>query len=84
MHDVAEGKLDILARLTMIFSCIDEIETMELNNAETNLPENHQDNCAPPLAKTQPSLPHSPPADTLAASILPPPRPRVGAGDAAL
>ena len=57
MHEVAESELAKLARPTVIFSCIDELKLPELDDAETNLPENHQNNGATPPVNTQLSPP---------------------------
>ena len=56
----------------MLFSRINELEIPELDNAETDPPENHQDNGATPPVNTE---------DTLVASATPPPFPRVEAGN---
>ena len=84
MHEVAEGDLVELTRPTAIFSCIDKLKIPELENAETDPLENHQDNGATSPVNTQTSLPHSPPEDTLVASAALWPFPRVEAVDAAL
>ena len=84
MHKVVEGKLVRLAQPTLLFSCIDNLETPELNYVETEPPENHQDNGATPPVNTQPFPLHSPLEDILVASAAPPPRPRVDASNAAL
>ena len=60
MHEVVESELVKLTRLTVIFFCIDELELPELDDAETNPPENHQDNDATPPVNNQPSPPNSP------------------------
>ena len=52
MHEVAEGKLFKLTRPTVLFSHIDELKLPELDDAETDLPENHQDNGAMPPVNT--------------------------------
>ena len=52
MHEVLEGELDVIARPTVLFSHREEIEITELADAETNLPENHQDNGAAPPVNT--------------------------------
>ena len=59
MHNVEEGKLIKLARLTVIISCINEFEIPELVNSKTNPPENHQDNGATSPVNTQTSPPQS-------------------------
>ena len=86
MHQVAEGELNTIARPAVLFSRIDELEIPGLDDAETNLPENHQDNGATPPVNTQPSPSHSTPEYTSVASTLPPPlpRPRVEAGNSTL
>ena len=61
MHEVAGYYIGTIALPTVIFSRIDDLEIPELNDAETNPPENHQDNGAMPPVNTQPSLSHSPP-----------------------
>ena len=60
MNEVAEGELIELAGPTVLFSCIYELEIPELDNAETNPPENHQDNDTTPPFNTQPYPLHSP------------------------
>ena len=84
MHKVAEGKIDAIAQPKMLFSHIDELEIPELNNADTNSPENHQDNGTTPPVNTQPSLSHSTPEYTSVASSAPLPRPHDESGNAAL
>ena len=84
MHEVAEGDLAELARSTVLFSRINKLEIPELDNAETDPPENHQDNGATLLVNTQSSPPHSPPKDISVASSAPPPRPRVEACNSAI
>ena len=84
MHKVVEGKLVKLAQPTLIFSHIDELEIPELDDAETDPPENHQDNGALPPVNTHPSPLHSPLEDALVAPATPPPHPRVDYGNAAL
>ena len=84
MHKVLEGEIDTIARPTVIFSCIDELEISELDDAETDPPENHKDNGATLPVNTQPFPPHSPPEDTSVASAAPLLHPRVEAGDAAI
>ena len=68
----------------MLFSHTDELEIPELANAETDLPENLQDNDATPPVKTQLSQSHLPPEETSVASAEHPPCPRVKARDATL
>ena len=41
----------------VLFSRIDELKIPELDNADTDPPENHQDNGATPPVNTQPSPP---------------------------
>ena len=84
MNKVGEGKLVEISRSTVIFSCIDELEILELNYDETNPPENPQDNGATPPVNTQPSPPHSTLEDASMTSAVPPPRPRVEAGNTSL
>ena len=60
MHEVSEGELDAIARLTVILSHTDELKILELADAETNPPENHQYNGATPTFNAQPYPPHSP------------------------
>ena len=64
MHEVLEGELDTITRPTVLFSHTDELEIPELTNAETDPPENHQDNGNTPPNNTQPPPLHSPPEDT--------------------
>ena len=59
MHKVAEGKLLEPARPTVLFSRIDELKLLELDDANTDPPENHQDNGATPPFNTQPYPLHS-------------------------
>ena len=40
MHEVAEIELFKIKRLTVLFSCIDKIKLSELDNDETDQPEN--------------------------------------------
>ena len=61
MHEVSEGELDAIARLTVILSHTNELKILELADAETNPPENHQYNGATPTFNAQPYPPHSPP-----------------------
>ena len=84
MHEVAEDEMDTTTRPTVLFSHTDELNIPELADAETDPPENHQDNVATPLVNTEPSPPHSPPKDTSVASAAPLPRPYIEAGNAAL
>ena len=84
MHEVAESKLVKIARPTVLFSRIYELELPELDDAETNPPENHQDNGATPPVNTHPSPPHSLLRDALVSPAAPPLHPRVEAVDAAL
>ena len=60
MHEVAEVDLVKIARSTVMFSRIDEIEIPDLADAKTDLLENHQDNGATPPFNTHPYPPHSP------------------------
>ena len=82
MHEVLEGDINAIAQPTVLFFHTDELNISDLANAETDPPENHQDNDSTPPVNTHPSLPHSPPEDTLVASDKPPPRPCVEARDA--
>ena len=84
MHKVAEGEIFGLARPTVIFSRIDELEIPELNDAETDPPENHQENGATLPVNTWLSPPYSPPEENSVESAATPPSPCVEAGDAAL
>ena len=84
MHEVAEGEIFELARPTVIFSRIEELKIPELDDAETNPPENHQENGVILPVNTQPFPPHSSLEDVSVASAAPPPRPHVEAGNAAL
>ena len=59
MHEVLEGELEAIAQPTMIFYHTDGIKIPELANAETNPPENHQDNGNTPPVNTQGYPPHS-------------------------
>ena len=67
----------------MLLSYTNELKIPELDNAKTNRPENLQDNGATPPVNTEPSLPQSPPEDTLVVSDNPHPCPRIKARDAA-
>ena len=73
MQKVAKGELIELTRPTVIFSRIDELELPDIDDAETDPLENHQDNGASPLVNTHPSTLHSPLEDSSAASAAPPP-----------
>ena len=84
MHKVADSELIKLALPTVLLSCIDEIELLELDGAETDLPENNQDNDTTPPVNNQPSPLHSTLEDASVAPAVPPPRPHVKIGDAAL
>ena len=64
MHEVVEGELVKLARPTVLFCRINELEITEIEDAETGPSENHQDNGATPPFNNQTSLPHPPPEDT--------------------
>ena len=68
----------------MLFSCIDDIEILDLDGYETNPPENHQDKGATPPVNTQLSPLHSPLEDASVAYSVPPTHPRVEAGNATL
>ena len=84
MHEVEEGELVELARPTVLFSRIDELEIPELDDAKTDPPGNHQDNGAASPVNTQPYTKLSPLEDDSVASSAPPPRQHVEAGDDAL
>ena len=84
MHKVAEGELIKIARPTMLFSRMDELKIPELDNDETDPPENHQDNGATLPVNTHPSPLHSPLDDVSLTSAAPSPCPCVEAGNAAL
>ena len=84
MYEVVERELVKLAQPTVIFYRIDKLELPELDDAETDLPENIQDNGATPQVLTQPYTPHSPLEYASVAPAVPPPHPRVEASDAAL
>ena len=84
MHEVAECDIIEFAQSTVISPRIDELEILELNDANTDPPENHQDNDATPTVNTQPSLPHSPMEGTSVSSATPPPHPCIEAGNASL
>ena len=68
MHEVTDGDLVKLAQPTVIFSCIDKLEIIYLDDAKTDPPENHQDNGATLPVNTQTSPPHSPLEDASVAS----------------
>ena len=59
MHEVSEGNVGAIARPTVLFYHTDELKIPELDDAETNPPENLQDNGATPSVNTQISLLHS-------------------------
>ena len=84
MYEFLEGELDVIARLTVLFSRTNELKFTELANSETNLPENHQYNGTTPPVRTQHSPMQSHPEDTSVASDAPSLRPHVEAGNAAL
>ena len=67
MHKVAKGELGDIAGPTVIFSHTNQLEILDLADAKTNLPENHQDNGATPPVNAQPSLPQSLLEDTYVA-----------------
>ena len=68
----------------MLFSCIHELKIPELDDADTDPPKNHQENCATPPVNNHTYPPHSPLEDTLVASTAPLPRPHVEAKNAVL
>ena len=84
MHKASEVDLVKLAQPIVLFYRIDELKIPELDDAETELPENHQDNGATPPVNTQPSPLHSPLEYVLVDSAAPPPIPHVNAGNAYL
>ena len=56
IHKVSEGEIDAIVRPTVLFSHNDKLKIPELVDAETDPPENLQDNGATPPVGTQPSL----------------------------
>ena len=84
MHEVADSKIIKLTRTTVLFYRIDEIKLTELNDAETDPPENLQDNGATLRVLTQPYPLHSPLEDDLVDPAAFLPCPCVKAGNAAL
>ena len=84
IHKVVEAKLVKLAQPTVFFSRMDGPKIIEFDDADNDLPENHQENGATPPVNTQPYSPQSPQEDTLVASAAPPPYSGVEAGNAAL
>ena len=84
MNEVTVRKLVELTEPTVLFSRIDKLELPELDNAETDPQENHQDNGAMPTVDTQPSPSHSTLEDASVAPAVPPPHPCVKAGSATL
>ena len=68
----------------VLLSRTDELKIPNLANAKTDSPGNYQYNGATLPVNTQPSLPYSPLEDTLVASAVPPPRPRVEADNSDL
>ena len=52
MHEVSEGELNVIAWPMVLFSNTDELKILELTDAETNPPENHQDNGNTPPVNT--------------------------------
>ena len=60
IQEVKEGDLVKLSVLTVLLSCIDELELPEIDDDKTYPPENHQDNGATPLVNNQTYMPHSP------------------------
>ena len=83
MQEVAEGDLDATTWPTVLFYHTDELEITELADAETNPPENYQDNGATQMVNTQSPLLHSPPRDNSFASAEFPPRPCIKESEAA-
>ena len=84
MHEVAESELVELTRPTMLFSCINELELPDIDDAETDPEENLQNNGATPQVFTQPSPLHSPLEDALVSPAAPLQYPHVKAGNVAL
>ena len=84
MHEVAESKLIKLAQPTVLLSRIDELKLLEIDDAKTNPPENHQDNGATPPVITKLSLLHSPLENALVSPSMTPPRTLVKARNADL
>ena len=84
MHEVSEGEIDAIDRPAVLLSYTNELKILDLDNAETDPPENLQDNSATSPVNTQPSPLHSTPEDTLVASAGPPPCPCIEAIEAAL
>ena len=64
----------------MLLSCINKLEITELDNAEIDSPENHQDNGVTLPVNNQKSPPHFPLENSLVASAAPPPHLHVEAG----
>ena len=84
MHKVAEGEIEAITRPTVLFYHTEKLEISDISYAETDPPENHQNNGATPPVNTQPYPPHLPPEDTSSASYKPLPCPRFEARDAKL
>ena len=60
MQEVSEGEIGAIIQPTVIFTHTNEIEVLELADAETNPTKNLQDNGATPPFGPHPSLPYSP------------------------
>ena len=84
MNEAAESKLVEITQPTVLFSRIDKLELREINYAETNPTENHQENGDTPPVNTQPYPPHSPLEDASVSPAVSLPHPRIKAGNAAL
>ena len=84
MQEVLEREINTIDQPTVIFSYTNKLEIPALVDADTDPPENLQENGATPPVNTQLYPPHSTPEDTLVASANPLSCPRVKAGDAAL
>ena len=67
----------------VLFTQPDEIDTMDLDDAETTPDENHQDNGASPPLNTQPSSLQTPLTDALVDLYEPPTCSHIDARDAA-
>ena len=64
MYQVLEGYLDPISQPTVILSHTDKLKLLELADADTDPPKNHQDNGAMSPVNTQPYLPNSPLEET--------------------
>ena len=79
MQKFLEGEIDAIFRPTVIFSYTNKLKITELANAETNPPQNLQDNGATRPVSTQILLLHSLLEETSVASAEPLTLPRVKA-----